>query len=248
MQLLRPVQPMLAESAADLEEALRDAGDPLVEQKLDGARIQVHKAGDDVHVFSRTLKEVTDAVPEVVAVARASPRRELVIDGEVIALQPSGTPHPFQITMRRFGRRLDVDRLRADLPLTPFFFDCLFVDGTSLLDEPLERRAAALSESLDGRAIVPRLVRPGAWRRPVFRAKRWPRGTKGSWSRRSKRRTRPAAGAPPGSRSNAPARSTWSHWPLSGKRTTPRMVEQFISARAMTSAADSSCLAKHSKD
>jgi DNA ligase 1 len=162
VQLLRPVQPMLAESAVDLEEALRDAGDPLVEQKLDGARIQVHKAGDDVHVFSRTLKEVTDAVPEVVAVARASPRRELVIDGEVIALQPSGTPHPFQITMRRFGRRLDVDRLRADLPLTPFFFDCLFVDGTSLLDEPLERRAAALSESLDGRAIVPRLVRPGA--------------------------------------------------------------------------------------
>jgi DNA ligase-1 len=162
VQLLRPVQPMLAESAADLDEALRDADELMVEQKLDGARIQVHKAGDDVHVFSRTLKEVTDAVPEVVAVVRASPRRELVVDGEVIALQQSGTPHPFQITMRRFGRRLDVDRLRADLPLTPFFFDCLFVDGTALVDEPLERRAAALAESVDEGAIVPRLIRPSA--------------------------------------------------------------------------------------
>ncbi len=162
LQLLRPVQPMLAEPAGDLEEALRDSGDPLVEQKLDGARIQVHKAGDEIHVFSRTLNEVTDAVPEVVEVVRASPRRELVVDGEVIALQGSGIPHPFQVTMRRFGRRLDVDRLRADLPLTPFFFDCLFVDGTTLLDEPLERRTAALAESIETGAIVPRLVRPGA--------------------------------------------------------------------------------------
>jgi DNA ligase 1 len=159
-QLLRPVQPMLAESAADLEEGLRESTDPLVEQKLDGARIQVHKAGDEVRVFSRTLNEVTDAVPEVVEVVRASPRRELVVDGEVIALQGSGAPHPFQITMRRFGRRLDVDRLRADLPLTPFFFDCLFVDGTALLDEPLERRAAALAGSIEASAIVPRLFRP----------------------------------------------------------------------------------------
>ncbi|MGH9331175.1 MAG: ATP-dependent DNA ligase [Vicinamibacterales bacterium] len=162
VQLLRPVQPMLAESAADLDEALGDAGDPLVEQKIDGARIQVHKADDHVRVFSRTLKDVTDAVPEVVGVVRASHRRELILDGEVIALQPSGMPHPFQITMRRFGRRLDVDRLRADLPLTPFFFDCLLVDGTPLLDEPLERRAAALAESVDPGAVVPRLIRPPA--------------------------------------------------------------------------------------
>jgi DNA ligase-1 len=162
VQLLRPVQPMLADSAANLDEALREAGDSLVEQKLDGARIQVHKAGDDVRVFSRTLKDVTDAVPEVVGVVRASPRRELIVDGEVIALQRSGAPHPFQITMRRFGRRLDVDRLRAELPLTPFFFDCLFADGTALLDDPLERRAAALADAVDAGAIVPRLIRPGA--------------------------------------------------------------------------------------
>jgi DNA ligase-1 len=162
VQILRPVQPMLAESAADLDEALREVTDPLVEQKLDGARIQVHKAGDEVRVFSRTLNEVTDAVPEVVGIVRASPCRELVLDGEVIALQSSGVPHPFQITMRRFGRRLDVDGLRASLPLTPFFFDCLLVDGTPLLDQPLERRAAALAEAIEPVAIVPRLVRPRA--------------------------------------------------------------------------------------
>jgi DNA ligase-1 len=160
VQLLRPVQPMLAESAADLDEALGEAGDSLVEQKLDGARIQVHKAGDEVRVFSRTLKEVTEAVPEVVGVVRASPARNLILDGEVIALQRTGTPHPFQVTMRRFGRRLDVDRLRVELPLTPFFFDCLLVDDTTLVDEPLERRAAALADSIDAAAVVPRLVQP----------------------------------------------------------------------------------------
>ena len=97
---------------------------------------------------------------EVVAVVRASPARNLILDGEVIALQRTGAPHPFQVTMRRFGRRLDVDRLRADLPLTPFFFDCLLVDDTTLLDEPLARRAATLAESIDTAAVVPRLVRP----------------------------------------------------------------------------------------
>ncbi|HEX2443646.1 MAG TPA: ATP-dependent DNA ligase [Vicinamibacterales bacterium] len=160
VQLLRPVQPMLAESAADLDEALGEAGEFLVEQKLDGARIQVHKAGDEVRVFSRTLNEVTEAVPEVVAVVKASPGRNLILDGEVIALQRTGAPHPFQVTMRRFGRRLDVDRLRAELPLTPFFFDCLLADDTALLDEPLARRAAALAESIDAAAVVPRLVQP----------------------------------------------------------------------------------------
>jgi DNA ligase-1 len=160
VQLLRPVQPMLAESAADLDEALGEAGDSLVEQKLDGARIQVHKAGEEVRVFSRTLNDVTDAVPEVVGVVRASPARNLILDGEVIALQRTGAPHPFQVTMRRFGRRLDVDRLRADLPLTPFFFDCLLVDDTTLVDEPLERRATVLADSIDAAAVVPRLVQP----------------------------------------------------------------------------------------
>ena len=104
-------------------------GEASFEYKLDGARIQVHKVGDEVRVFSRNLRDVTVAVPEVVEAVRAMPARELVLDGEAIALRADGTPQPFQITMRRFGRKLDVDRLKAELPLTPFFFDALYVDG-----------------------------------------------------------------------------------------------------------------------
>ena len=162
VELLRPIQPMLAEPADDLTDALAIAGDAVIEHKIDGARIQVHRAGDVVRVFSRNLREVTDAVPEVVDVVRASPARELILDGEVVGLKPSGAPQPFQVTMRRFGRRLDVERLRAELPLTPFFFDCLALDGAPLIDEPLERRLSALDWVLDAAVVVPRLVRPTA--------------------------------------------------------------------------------------
>jgi DNA ligase-1 len=106
-----------------------------------------------VRVFSRRLNEVTPAVPEVVEAALALPARELILDGEVIALRADGTPHPFQVTMRRFGRKLDVGGLRGELPLTPFFFDCLWRDGRELLTAPLAERAAALSG-----------IAPVAWR------------------------------------------------------------------------------------
>jgi DNA ligase-1 len=160
LETMRPIQPMLAESADDLREALADAGDALVEQKIDGARIQVHRVQDEVRVFTRNLRDVTDAVPEVVEIVRRSRAKELILDGEVVSLKRSGVPQPFQITMRRFGRRLDVENLRSELPLTPFFFDCMALDGTSLLDEPLERRIAALDSALETTWIVPRIVRP----------------------------------------------------------------------------------------
>ncbi len=113
LQPFRPVQPMLADSAADVGDALTTLGEASFEFKLDGARIQVHKADDTVKVYSRSLREVTAAVPEVVAAAHAMPARDIVVDGEAIALRPDGTPQPFQVTMRRFGRKLDVDRLRG---------------------------------------------------------------------------------------------------------------------------------------
>jgi DNA ligase-1 len=153
-----PIQPMLADSAADVGDALTELGEASLEYKLDGARVQVHKVGDDVRVFSRTLKDVTAAVPEVVEAARAMPGRELILDGEAIALRADGKPHPFQITMRRFGRRLDVDRLRDTLPIAPFFFDCLYVDGGALIDEPLSRRLEALRGVAARPVIVPRIV------------------------------------------------------------------------------------------
>jgi DNA ligase 1 len=154
----QPVQPMLADSAADVSEALAALGDTVFEYKLDGARVQVHKIDEEVKVYSRNLRDVTAAVPEVVTVARAMPAREIVLDGEVIAIRADGTPHPFQITMRRFGRKLDVDRLKLELPLTPFFFDVLYLDGQPVVDEPLAQRLTLMNEQVIASNMVPRLV------------------------------------------------------------------------------------------
>jgi DNA ligase-1 len=156
LQLFRPLQPMLAQSAETLEGALGEIGDAGVEWKIDGARVQVHRDGGEVRVYSRRLNDVTDALPELVAAVGALPARSLVLDGEVIALRKDGTPQPFQMTMRRFGRRLDVDALRAELPLSPFFFDLLHVDGEDLLDRPARERVRALARVAPGGVLVPR--------------------------------------------------------------------------------------------
>jgi DNA ligase-1 len=160
-QLFRPVLPMLADSVEDEEDAIAELGEAALEYKLDGARIQVHKSGDRVAVYSRRLNDVSAAVPEVVEAVARLPARELILDGEALALRPDGTPHPFQITMRRFGRRLDVERLRGELPITPFLFDLLYLDGSLLQDEPLSRRLSTLAE-LAPRLLVPRLVTASA--------------------------------------------------------------------------------------
>jgi DNA ligase 1 len=160
IELFRPVQPMLAEPALEVDEALRATGDASVELKLDGARIQVHRQGDDVRVFSRNLREVTSAVPEIVSLVRGMPGRSAVLDGEAIALRPDGSPHPFQITMRRFGRRGETRDLQQTLPLTPLFFDCILADEEPLLDEPLSRRLRLLHAVAPAGHIVPHLVAP----------------------------------------------------------------------------------------
>jgi len=154
----QPVQPMLADSASDVADALAELGEASFEYKLDGARIQVHKVDDEVLVYSRSLRDVTIAVPEVVTIARAMPARTLILDGEAIVLRPDGTPMPFQDTMRRFGRKLDVDRLKDTLPITPFFFDALYLDGGALIDEPLTRRASLLAGLSASANLVPRLL------------------------------------------------------------------------------------------
>jgi len=154
VQLFRPVQPMLAQTAEDAGEAVGELGEAALEWKLDGARVQVHRSGDEVKVYSRSLNDITDTVPEIVEATRALPANDFILDGEVISLQPNGRPYPFQMTMRRFGRKLNVDRLRAELPLSPFWFDLLYLNGTSLLDEPQARRFGALVE------FAPNLVIP----------------------------------------------------------------------------------------
>ena len=144
IRLFQPVQPMLAQTAEDIEEALADLGEAALEFKLDGARIQAHKSGDQVAIFSRALNEVSAAVPEIVEAVRALPAKDLILDGEVISLKPDGRPQPFQVTARRFNRKIDLDRMRTELPLTPFWFDLLYLDG-NLLHESQARRFAALS-------------------------------------------------------------------------------------------------------
>src|SRR5262245_22278187 len=158
IRLFRPVLPMLAETAATPAEALERLGRASFETKLDGARIQVHKGAEEVRVYSRRLNEVTAAVPEVVEAVRALPARELILDGEVIALRRDGSPHAFQTTMSRFGRRLEVDRLRREVPLTPFFFDLLYLEGKSLLELTQEQRHEFLRRSLPPQLLVTRTV------------------------------------------------------------------------------------------
>ena len=158
VQLFRPLQPMLADSAEDVGSALTQLGRGALEYKLDGARIQVHKSGADVRVFTRNLNDVTESVPELVQRIRALPARELVLDGEAIALRPNGMPQPFQVTMSRFSRKLEVARNVEHMPLQPFFFDLLQLDDQTLLDEPGETRFDALRTALPSEIIIPRQV------------------------------------------------------------------------------------------
>jgi DNA ligase-1 len=155
---LVPVSPMLASSAASVPEALERLGRAAFEYKVDGARVQLHRAGDTVRVFTRQLQDVTSRVPELVELARELPTTEAVLEGEAIALREDGRPRPFQETMRRFSRSRDVEGARRATPLTPYFFDCLYVEGEGpLLGRPYADRAAWLARLVPG-ALLPRLV------------------------------------------------------------------------------------------
>jgi DNA ligase-1 len=158
IELFRPLQPMLAQTAETPEEAIEALGRALFEHKLDGARVQVHKNDATVRVYTRQLSDVTAAVPEVVELVRALPSRSLVLDGEVLSLREDGAPEPFQVTMRRFGRKLDVARMRETQPLHPFFFDILHRDGGDLIDLGTSERLAELDAVVPPERRMPRLV------------------------------------------------------------------------------------------
>jgi len=128
------------------------------EWKMDGARIQVHRAGDDVRVYTRSLNEITGAVPEIAESVRAFAEGTLVLDGEAIAFDASGRPHPFQITMRRFGRKLNVESMRAELPIQAYFFDCLRFGEHGIADRPTHERFQALERIVPEAMRIPRLV------------------------------------------------------------------------------------------
>lgn len=145
VELFRPLRPMLAGSAETPAQAmvlLQD--DAFLDHKLDGVRLQIHRDADKVRVYTRHLHDVTGMVPEVAQAARTFPWEQFVLDAEALAFREDGTPHPFQTTMRRFGRKADVGRLRLELPLRTVVFDALMVDGTECLDWPARRRFEVL--------------------------------------------------------------------------------------------------------
>ena len=156
--VLRPVQPMLAQTANGIDDAIRRVHPAAVEWKLDGARLQVHVLDGEVRAFTRNLADATDRVPEVVDAVGRLGLRSSILDGEAIALRSDGRPHRFQVSMSRFGSRLDVDRQRATTPLSIFFFDCLHIDGEDLIDRPARERFEILDARLPGDVRVPRIV------------------------------------------------------------------------------------------
>jgi DNA ligase 1 len=203
LQVGRPLQPMLASTAPSIEAAMERVGeaavewkldstsDPIredpaahggqaaIEWKLDGVRVQLHKAGDEVRVFTRTLDDVTARVPEVVEMALALPVRSSVLDGELIALQPDGRPHPFQVTAGRLGSKLDVERQRLAVPLTLYLFDALHIDGEDLIDRGGAERHAALAAIAPEALRVPRTVTADSAAAAAFMADTLARGHEG---------------------------------------------------------------------
>ncbi|MGW4743770.1 ATP-dependent DNA ligase [Streptomyces sp. NPDC004290] len=154
-----PVQPMLAHTAASVAEAVAALGACAVEEKLDGIRVQVHRRGDDVRAYTRSLDDITDRLPEVVAMARAVAADAFILDGEMIAVDPgTGRPVSFQSIAGRVGSRADVAGARAALPLTAVFFDVLAVEGESLIDRPGPERHAVLTRLLPESQRVRRTV------------------------------------------------------------------------------------------
>lgn len=157
-RLFYPISPMLANPAGSEQEALARLGEAALEFKLDGARIQIHKAGEKIKIFTRHLKDVTARLPEIVSLARDLPMREAIFEGEAIALRKTGKPYPFQVTMRRFGRILEVERMQKELPLSAYFFDLLYLDGQALFNTAYRDRIALLTAKIPPDYLIPSMV------------------------------------------------------------------------------------------
>jgi ATP-dependent DNA ligase I len=157
LTVLSPIQPMLAQTGEDLDDALARIRPASVEWKLDGARLQVHRAGEEVRGYTRNLADITDRIPEIVEAVRALPLEAVVLDGEAIALDSEGRPRRFQQTMSRFGSKVKVEKVRAEVPLSTFFFDVLHLDGEDLIDRPARERLAALEARIPEGLRVPRI-------------------------------------------------------------------------------------------
>jgi len=181
----QPVRPMLAASAPNLDAALAKISPAALEWKIDGIRIQIHRDGDRVRVFTRTLDDITDRVPEIVAMARTLAVSSAVIDGEAVALHPDGRPYPFQVTSARaasqsaLAARPARGGRSATMPLTAYLFDLLHIDGQDLIDQPASERFERLADIAPADALIPRLVTSDSARAAEFFADAIARGHEG---------------------------------------------------------------------
>jgi len=175
----RPVRPMLAASAPDIAAALDRISPAAAEWKIDGIRIQVHRSGPQVAVFTRTLDDITARVPEIAEAALSLPVADAVLDGEAVALTPDGRPRPFQVTAARTASQGDVARLREQTPLTPFLFDLLHLDGADLIDAPARVRHRQLVRIVPAGLLTPRIVTAEAETAGAFLADAIARGHEG---------------------------------------------------------------------
>lgn len=154
----RPLRPMLAGSAPEVAAAMADGVTVDLERKIDGIRIQAHKIGSEVRLFTRSLDEITDRLPEVIDLVAALPAGTAILDGETVAVRPDGRPEPFQVTGARTASTADPAQLRASTPLATSFFDLLHIDGEDLLDRPLHERVARLHTVIPAAATIPRIT------------------------------------------------------------------------------------------
>jgi DNA ligase-1 len=153
--IFRPVKMMLAQQGS-IGDMVAEHGTVAAEYKYDGTRIQFHKKGNEVHVYSRKLEEVTHAIPDVVRTLTEATTRDVILDGEAVAMK-DGRPLPFQFVLRRFRRKHDVEEHAGKIELVPYIFDILVLDGETLIDLPLRERRKRLGEAL-GTAVAPQLA------------------------------------------------------------------------------------------
>jgi DNA ligase-1 len=164
LRVMRPVQPMLAATAADTAAAMDGTAPAIIDAKIDGARVQVHRADDAVGVYTRSLRDITAEVPDIVALVRGLDVDSVILDGEAVSLRPDGRPEPFQVTMQRLGD----DHRDGHAAMTVRFFDCLHHDGVDLIDAPLSRRLAALDAVVPAAHRVERVEATDADRASAF--------------------------------------------------------------------------------
>ena len=205
------VQPMLAQSAPDLAAAIAKIDAPAaVEWKVDGARVQVHRNGDDIQVYTRNLREITNSAPDVVRAVASLDVDSIILDGEAVALRTDNRPVPFQETISRFAAD-------ADGQLSVVFFDCLHLNGRDLIDASSADRWQAMEEVLPTAMRIPRIVTDNVVEAQAFFDEAVSTGYE-SWSRRWTWPMRLVAAVPDGSRSNRSTPWTWWCWPSSGDR------------------------------